>query len=47
MSDPPDGASASPTREDDLFEWSATIFGPDETPWEGCQTRGFKHIGDF
>ncbi|MES1914027.1 MAG: Ubiquitin-conjugating enzyme E2 2 [Cercozoa sp. M6MM] len=33
-SDPPHGVSASP-REDNLLEWNAVIFGPDETPWEG------------
>lgn len=33
--DPPMGCSASPHNEDNLFVWSATIFGPDETPWEG------------
>lgn len=29
------GCSASPLSDDNLFVWSATIFGPDETPWEG------------
>lgn len=33
--EPPDGCSASPHSEDNLFVWSATIFGPDETAWEG------------
>mmetsp|Transcript_35534 Transcript_35534/g.49329 ORF Transcript_35534/g.49329 Transcript_35534/m.49329 type:complete len:156 (+) Transcript_35534:197-664(+) len=33
--EPPDGCSASPQSEDNLYVWSATIFGPDETPWEG------------
>ncbi|KAG9440023.1 hypothetical protein H6P81_020188 [Aristolochia fimbriata] len=33
--DPPEGCSASPLADDNLFVWSATIFGPDETPWEG------------
>ncbi|KAK9163558.1 hypothetical protein Syun_004460 [Stephania yunnanensis] len=33
--EPPEGCSASPLSEDNLFVWSATIFGPDETPWEG------------
>lgn len=32
---PPEGCSASPASDDDLFIWSATVFGPDETPWEG------------
>eukprot|EP00850_Spirogloea_muscicola_P002944 SM000011S19122 [mRNA] locus=s11:1082234:1084183:+ [translate_table: standard] len=29
------GCSASPHSEENLFVWGATIFGPDETPWEG------------
>lgn len=33
--EPPEGCSASPHSEENLFVWSATIFGPDETPWEG------------
>ncbi|GHP01260.1 hypothetical protein PPROV_000001600 [Pycnococcus provasolii] len=32
---PPEGCSASPHSDDNLFVWNATIFGPDETPWEG------------
>ncbi|KAJ4770906.1 ubiquitin-conjugating enzyme E2 [Rhynchospora pubera] len=34
-SEPPEGCSASPVSDENLFVWSATIFGPDETPWEG------------
>ena len=34
-SDPPCGVSASPTSEDSLFQWNATVIGPDESPWEG------------
>mmetsp|Transcript_4947 Transcript_4947/g.7690 ORF Transcript_4947/g.7690 Transcript_4947/m.7690 type:complete len:154 (+) Transcript_4947:209-670(+) len=33
--EPPEGCSASPLSEDNLYVWGATIFGPDETPWEG------------
>lgn len=32
--DPTEGVSASP-HDENLFLWSATIFGPQETPWEG------------
>jgi len=30
--DPPVGVNASPD-EDDLMEWMAIIFGPEDTPW--------------
>lgn len=33
--DPPPNCSAGPTREDDITRWTATIFGPTETPFEG------------
>ncbi|XP_068655328.1 ubiquitin-conjugating enzyme E2 1-like [Aristolochia californica] len=33
--EPPEGCSAGPLSEDNLFVWSATVIGPDETPWEG------------
>jgi ubiquitin-conjugating enzyme E2 A len=35
MADPPSGISASPTSEDNLFCWQASVIGPDESPWEG------------
>ncbi|XP_074275294.1 ubiquitin-conjugating enzyme E2 2-like [Silene latifolia] len=35
INEPPEGCSASPLSDDNLFVWSATIFGPDESPWEG------------
>ena len=38
--EPPDGCSASPHSDDNLFVWSATIFGPDESAWEGTRTEG-------
>ncbi|CAD7966926.1 unnamed protein product [Amoebophrya sp. A25] len=34
QSDPPNGISAAPV-DDDIMNWSAVIFGPEETPWEG------------
>jgi len=36
VEDPPEGASAAPMNEDNLFEWDATIFGPEECIWEGA-----------
>uniref|UniRef100_A0A803PDM1 UBC core domain-containing protein n=1 Tax=Cannabis sativa TaxID=3483 RepID=A0A803PDM1_CANSA len=35
INEPTGGCSASPLSDDNIFVWSATIFGPDETPWEG------------
>lgn len=34
-SDPPDGITAGPVSEDDLFLWEALIQGPEGTPFEG------------
>eukprot|EP00930_Biecheleria_cincta_P023149 TRINITY_DN16757_c0_g1_i2.p1 TRINITY_DN16757_c0_g1~~TRINITY_DN16757_c0_g1_i2.p1 ORF type:complete len:195 (+),score=21.68 TRINITY_DN16757_c0_g1_i2:59-586(+) len=34
QSDPPQGVSASPLK-DDIMNWTAVMFGPDDTPWEG------------
>lgn len=34
QSDPPNGISAAPVA-DDIMVWSAVIFGPEDTPWEG------------
>jgi len=33
--EPPEGCSASPQTDENLFVWCATVFGPPETPWEG------------
>eukprot|EP00386_Alphamonas_edax_P016089 GDKI01049157.1.p1 GENE.GDKI01049157.1~~GDKI01049157.1.p1 ORF type:complete len:161 (-),score=32.14 GDKI01049157.1:35-517(-) len=33
--EPPEGISASPITEDNMFMWEASIVGPDDTPWEG------------
>ena len=34
-SSPPDGITAGPVSEDDIFLWEALIQGPDGTPLEG------------
>lgn len=33
--EPPEGCSAAPVNESNLFVWNASIIGPDESPWEG------------
>lgn len=33
--EPPNGCSAVPIAEDNLFMWRASVFGPDESPFEG------------
>ena len=35
QSDPPSGVSAAPSSADDLMTWTAVMFGPEDTPWEG------------
>lgn len=34
-SDPPEGITAGPVTEDDMFLWEALIQGPEGTPFEG------------
>eukprot|EP01084_Bolivina_argentea_P015681 29393_1 len=34
QNDPPHGITAAPL-EDDIMQWEAVIFGPDDSPWEG------------
>ena len=34
-SNPPDGITAGPVSEDDIFTWEALIQGPEGTPYEG------------
>ncbi len=29
------GCSASPANDENLFIWTASIFGPDDSAWEG------------
>ena len=33
--DPPSGCSAGPDNESDIYKWTATILGPDDTPYAG------------
>ena len=33
--EPPEGCSAAPVSESNIFVWDASIIGPDESPWEG------------
>ncbi|GAX78188.1 hypothetical protein CEUSTIGMA_g5630.t1 [Chlamydomonas eustigma] len=32
---PPEGCSASPSDDSNVFVWSATVLGPDDSAWEG------------
>jgi len=32
---PPEGCSAAPLTDSNLFLWNASIIGPDDSPWEG------------
>lgn len=35
MTEPPEGCSAAPASDSNLFVWNASIVGPEETPFEG------------
>ena len=35
LTNPPDGITAGPVSEDDIFVWEALILGPEGTPFEG------------
>ena len=35
QSTPPEGCSAAPFSDSNLFLWTASIIGPDDSPWEG------------
>lgn len=34
QTDPPQGVNGSPNPEN-IMEWNAVIFGPEDTPWDG------------
>ena len=33
--DPPSGCSAGPETEQDIYKWTATLLGPEDTPYAG------------
>ena len=39
QSDPPEGANGSP-NPDNIMQWNAVIFGPEDTPWDGGARGG-------
>ena len=42
------GCSASPYGDENLFVWNATVFGPEDTPWEGINIIiVMKYFYDF
>lgn len=43
QSDPPQGINGSPNT-DNIMQWNAVIFGPEDTPWDGGWLRkGLPH----
>ena len=40
--EPPEGCSASPLSDDNLYVWGASILGPIETAWEVRQAAAWR-----
>lgn len=45
QADPPQGVTGTP-HEDDIMDWSAVIFGPDDSPWEGGTFQLSLHFSE-
>ena len=41
--DPPQGVNGSP-NPDNIMQWNAVIFGPDDTPWDGGDGRSASSV---
>ena len=43
--DPPHGINGSP-NSDNIMQWNAVIFGPEDTPWDGGRSRKMCDLGE-
>ena len=41
QNDPPQGINGSP-NSDNIMQWNAVIFGPEDTPWDGGKLRSLQ-----
>ena len=39
--DPPQGINGSP-NPDNIMQWNAVIFGPEDTPWDGGNSKKYN-----